>query len=257
MLFLLNITIVPLLVAAVSIVARRFGPTIGGLLMGVPWMTGPVLFFLGIERGTDWLAAIATGVLLAVVSIATYVVAFTLTSRYTGFALCIGVGALAYAASGLAVSEIEVALDGAALASLAALLVAIQIMPRKRSVGPAAALPWWDIPARMLATVVLVTAIALTTDLLGPRLSGLLASFPIITTVIGAFTLQRWGHEALAAMLRAQLFSLLSFVAYFWVLGTLATQAGFVWAHVAAVAVAMLASGVLLWVMRRLAARPA
>ncbi len=43
MLILLKLTVTPILVALVSIAARRWGPTIGGLIMGLPWMTGPIL----------------------------------------------------------------------------------------------------------------------------------------------------------------------------------------------------------------------
>ena len=46
MLFILKIAVTPLLVAAVSLAARRWGPTVGGLVMGLPWFTGPVLLVL-------------------------------------------------------------------------------------------------------------------------------------------------------------------------------------------------------------------
>ena len=38
------------LVAIISLVSRWSGPTIGGLLMGLPWMTGPLLIFLALVR---------------------------------------------------------------------------------------------------------------------------------------------------------------------------------------------------------------
>ena len=56
---LLKLMIVPVLVALMSLAARRFGPKIGGLLIGLPWMTGPVIFFLGLERGDAHAAQLA------------------------------------------------------------------------------------------------------------------------------------------------------------------------------------------------------
>ena len=80
-LLLLKLTITPLLVAGMSLAARRFGPTLGGLIMGLPWMTAPVLFFLGLERGEVYLAQSAYGALLAVPSIAAFALSYAAISR--------------------------------------------------------------------------------------------------------------------------------------------------------------------------------
>ena len=51
MLLLLKLAVPPVLVAAISLAARLWGPTVGALLMGLPWLTGPVLFFLTLDKG--------------------------------------------------------------------------------------------------------------------------------------------------------------------------------------------------------------
>ena len=45
-------------------------------------------------------------------------------------------------------------------------------------------LPWWDLPARGLAAMALVVALTAASGSLGPNLSGLLAPFPVITSVL-------------------------------------------------------------------------
>ena len=57
MLLLLKLALPPVLVAVISLVARRVGPTIGGMLVGLPWMTGPVLYFLALDKGIDFAVA--------------------------------------------------------------------------------------------------------------------------------------------------------------------------------------------------------
>ena len=71
----------PLLVAGMSLAAKRFGPTFGGLIMGLPWMTGPILYFLTLDKGAPFAANAAVGILLAVVAIASYMLAYAWASR--------------------------------------------------------------------------------------------------------------------------------------------------------------------------------
>ena len=98
----------------------------------------------------------------------------------------------------------------------------------------------------MLVALALVTAIMLTADALGPQLSGIVSTYPVILTVVGAFTHRQWGRDAVRRVLRGLAVSLISFVAFFLVVGLTMPAAGvegsFVLASVPAVAI----SGLLL-----------
>jgi hypothetical protein len=72
---------------------------------------------------------------------------------------------------------------------------------------------------RMLTTAALVTAVMLTADVLGPQLSGIVSTYPVILTAIGTFTHHRWGREAVWGVLRGLTRSLITFVAFFLVVG--------------------------------------
>ena len=65
MLFALKLTLVPLLIAAVTLATRRWGPRVGGFLTALPVVTGPTLCFYAIEQGQAFGAHAATGTLLA------------------------------------------------------------------------------------------------------------------------------------------------------------------------------------------------
>ena len=80
MLFLLKIAITPVLVAAVSLAARWWGPTVGGVLMGLPWFTGPVLFVLVQDKGIDFGVAACIGIELGVVCISAFILAYGLVA---------------------------------------------------------------------------------------------------------------------------------------------------------------------------------
>ena len=254
-LLLLKLTVTPLLVAGMSLAARRFGPTFGGLIMGLPWMTGPVLFFLALERGDTYLAVSAYGAMLAVPSIAAFALSYAAVSRTQKWPLSLAAAAVVFAISGWAMARLTVEPIMAAALGVAALLAAHIAIPKPPPLLAVPILPWWDIPARMVATAALVGSIAVSANNLGPTLVGVASSYPVILTVVITFTHDRWGRDAAMAMLRGVMLSLIGFVVFFWVVTELVGQRGLVPSYLAAVAAGLTVSGALLafnrWQSRR------
>ena len=98
----------------------------------------------------------------------------------------------------------------------------------------------------MLATAVLVTFISMTADLLGPTLSGIVGTFPVIMTVLGTFTHAQWGGGAAIVLMRAVLLSLLSFIVFFVVVHETVLQLGLTWSYAWAVLASIVTSTTLL-----------
>lgn len=241
---LMRIAVPPVLVALMSLAARRWGPTIGGLIMGLPWMTGPVLFFFAYDKGADFAVAACTGIEIAVVGIAGYVLAFGLLARYAPWPVCL-IGAMTtYFLIGYSSQVLELTLWQAALIGVAALIVTYLLLPKPRTATFPGRLPWWDIPARMAATFCLVAIIMTTADRLGPRLSGIVSSFPVILTVIGSFTLSQWGADALLRVLRGMTLSLMAFAGFFVVIGYALPVFGLVQSFALAAVAAVSISGI-------------
>lgn len=246
MLFLLKITITPVLVALMSLAARRWGLVVGGLIMGLPWMTGPILFFLGLERGEAYAVQAAIGVLLGTIGIAGYLVVYALTARRARWPVSLGLASLAYAAIGYLLNGLNLGLWLAAASGVASLCAAFLLIPRAPDPGGIRHLPWWDIPMRMLATAVLVTIITFSADHLGPELSGVVATYPVIASVIGTFTHSQWGWAAVVQLDRGIALSLQSFVVFFLTIGLLAETIGLIWSFLLASAAALILSAALL-----------
>jgi hypothetical protein len=74
--------------------------------------------------------------------------------------------------------------------------------------------PWWDLPARALAALGLVLSLTAISGALGPHLSGLLAPFPIITSVLAVFTHAQGGIAQVSVLLRNFLFGFYGFAAF-------------------------------------------
>jgi hypothetical protein len=92
---------------------------------------------------------------------------------------------------------------------------------------------------RMAATGALVTVLLLTADALGPQLSGILSTYPVILTVVGTFTHHRWGREALWRVLRGLTVSLIAFVVFFLIVGFGLPAIGLIASYVLAITVAL------------------
>ena len=120
MLFLLKIAITPFLVAAVSVAARWWGPTVGGILMGLPWFTGPTLFVLVQDKGIDFGVSACVGIELGVACVAAFILAYGLISIAARWPLCLTGGIVAFAASAW-VAQHPALLAGVALGNRATL----------------------------------------------------------------------------------------------------------------------------------------
>lgn len=248
---LAKIAVPPVLVALMSLAARRWGATIGGLIMGLPWMTGPVLFFLALDKGTDFGVRACLGIELAVWGMGAFILGYGFMSRRFAWPLCLAIAVSGYFAVAYFTQGLAIPLWAGAAGAAATLALTYRLLPVPTSNAIPGALPWWDIPARMLATFMLVAAIMLSADHLGPQLSGIVASYPVIMTVIGSFTHSQWGSDAVLRIFRGMTLSLLSFVVFFLIVGYGLPVLGLVPAFALASVAALSTSGLLVASNRR------
>ena len=200
---ILKLAVAPAFVVATSIASRRFGARVGGVVGGLPMIAGPILLVLAIEQGRPFAAHAAVATLLAVVSLGAFVVAYVAASRRLPWWVAIFAGWGAFGLALLALDRVHVGAVVALLCAAGGLAATLVLLPRAaREVEPHPPHAPWDLPLRAACTVVPILAVTASAHALGPHASGLLASFPIITPVLAAFTqAQRGWHEA-AALLR-------------------------------------------------------
>jgi hypothetical protein len=144
---------------------------------------------------------------------------FGVASRWLPWWGCVTVAILAYVGAALLTQSVELSLTAATLLGAASLITTYLVLPKPKSNAMPSHPPRWDIAARMATTFVLVAIIMTGADLLGPQRSGILASFPVIVTVIGSFTQSQSGSDAVLRVLSGVSLSLLAFAAFFYVLG--------------------------------------
>jgi len=65
----LKLALVPSLIGGVTLVGRRWGPSVAGWLSAFPVVSAPILFFIALEQGSSFAANAAAATLSAVLAI--------------------------------------------------------------------------------------------------------------------------------------------------------------------------------------------
>lgn len=219
--------------------------------MGLPWMTGPVLFFLTMDKGTDFGVRACLGIELAVWGMGAFLLGYGFVSGIARWPASLTVAIAGYFVTAALTQGLDIPLWLGALGAAATLLLTYLLLPKPVSGAVPGVLPWWDIPARMLATFLLVAAIMLSADKLGPQLSGIVASYPVIMTVVGTFTHHQWGRDAVLRIHRGMSLSLLTFVVFFLIVGYALPVIGLVASFATATVAALATSAALIAINRR------
>jgi hypothetical protein len=123
----------------------------------------------------------------------------------------------------------------------AAFALGLRLLPTPPALPPMLVRPRrWDLPVRAAAALALVLVLTGLSEALGPHLSGLLAPFPIITSVLAFFSHGEFGAERTLVLLRNFLFGFYGFAAFCFVLAiglpSLTTGTAFGLAFIAALA---------------------
>ncbi|MGH7904686.1 MAG: hypothetical protein ACREPA_11285 [Candidatus Dormibacteraceae bacterium] len=248
----LKLILTPLLIGAASLVGRRWGPSISGWLVGFPFTSGPIALFLALSHGAGFAAAAAVGITAGTLSQAAFCLAYAWLAPRISWAGCTLAGTAAFAAGTVLLEQVPggpAALFGAALAGLAGTLLLLPRLanPVRRAPRP---LPSWDIPLRMAVATAFVLVLTGIATHLGPRLTGLLAPFPLYAAILAVFAHRQQGSVAARAVLRGLVVGLFSFSLFFFSLAELLPRVGIGPAFTAATAAGLSLQAVSLWMLR-------
>jgi len=220
-LLLVKAILAPVLIGLASWIARRWGPTTGGVFTALPLTSGPVVLVLALERGRSFAAAASVGALLALISLSGFALAYSWSSRrlqWTGSSL---LGCGAYLICTLLLQRWSIPFDITFLIVCGILSACVYAMPLDSLTESRSPAPAWDVTVRMLLAAILVVGITTSAPAFGPRVSGLLTPFPVAATILAAFIHHFDGYRAARQFLRGLLKGLFSFAVFFVVIGML------------------------------------
>lgn len=218
---LLKLLLVPSLIAAITLVGRRWGPGVAGWLSAFPIVSGPILLAIALEQGKEFAAVAAANTLLAVLAVLVFSVAYARVATRAGLAACMAAALLAWTAAVALLRALELPLWAGFVLVLAALLAAPHLIQRIAAEPAPAKAPSRDLPWRMAAGAILTLAVTAAAAELGPRLSGMLAMFPVMSTVLVGFSHRASGPGFAVDLLRGMVKGYYAFAVFCLVLALL------------------------------------
>jgi hypothetical protein len=213
----------------------------------LPVVAGPILLVFALSHGRVFAADAAAGTLLGIVSLLAFIVVYARLARRMrwGVSLILGWGAF-FAMTG-ALSTITIGVDQTLAVVLAAVALTLVVVPRATGERlRAVSLPAWDLPLRALSALALVLALTALAGQLGAKLSGLLAPFPVVASVLAVFTHAQLGEHDLLRIMRGFVMGLVAYALFCFVLAISLRSLGIAESFLLATAVALTTQGLAL-----------
>ncbi|HET8606420.1 MAG TPA: hypothetical protein VFL66_05255 [Gaiellaceae bacterium] len=245
----LKLVVTPALIGLASLAGRRWGDAVAGWLIALPLVSGPTVFFIELEHGRRFAAGTAVGSLGGAAAEVAFCLGYLALAR-RGPALAVAAASLGFAAvaTGVRLAPLRAALPLPLLPLLAGVLcvlwIGLALLGSVRWERGEALLPSrYELPLRMAAGTGVVVALTESARFLGPRLSGLLVTYPLLTAILAVSAHRLEGPRTAVDVLRGLVLGLFSFAAFFFAAAALVPRLGlpaFAVASAAALAIQVL-----------------
>ncbi len=252
----LRMAITAAFVVTASVITERSGPVIGALVATLPISAGPSYVFLALDHDA---AFIAEGALASLpINAATILLGLTyvvLAQRRSALVSC-GAAVAVWIALASLIRSVQWTLAGGLIVNAIAFAICVPLLQRYRHVKmPMVARRWYDIPLRASLVATLVATVVTLSGWVGPKISGIIALFPVVFTSMMLILHPRIGGPPTAAVLANSAWGLMGLGVAIAVLHVAALQFGSVIGLSLALATCVSWNLVLWWYGRRKLAR--
>ena len=197
----LRMAITAAFVVSASIITERSGPVIGALVATLPISAGPSYVFLALDHDA---AFIAEGALASLpINAATIFLGLTYVVLAQRMSVIVSCGTAVMVWIGLAtiIRSVQWTLVAGLIVNAIAFAICVPLLRRYRHVKmPLITRRWYDIPLRAGLVSVLVATVVTTSGWVGPKISGIIALFPIVFTSLMLILQPRIGGPPTAAV---------------------------------------------------------
>ena len=213
LLLVLRMAVAAAFVVSASIITERSGPVIGALIATLPISAGPSYTFLALDHDA---AFIAEGALSSLpVNAATIFMGLTYVLLAQRFSMWISAGsAIAlWLVLGTIIRQFAWTLAGGLILNAIAFAICIPLLRPYRHVAkmPLIARRWYDIPLRAALVASLVGTVVTASTWVGPRITGVIALFPIVFSSMMLILHPRIGGPATAAVMANGAYGMIGF----------------------------------------------
>ena len=202
---LVKILLTPLLILLCLLVARRWGAFVGGVIAGLPLISGPVSFFLTLEQGAAFSAAASFNTLLGVLACtATALIYPWFAALGLPWFAALPASLIGFFCGGWAVLHLTFTPFWAVVLASLAPAVVLACLPKvvTRCENGSALAARVRVPMQMACGALLVYAVTESAHWLGPGWSGVLMFFPVMVCSIVPFAHATQGAGAVVRIFR-------------------------------------------------------
>jgi len=249
-LLLLKFIAAPLLLVGATIVIRRWGESVGGFLVGLPLTSGPISIFLAVENGPRFAMQASAGSLIATASQVGFCATYCLLAARGCFTALAG-ACTAFVVSACVLQGLDLPAGGLFLIALLAVAITLYCIPHNLEHSPVVIAQWWEWPVRMMLMIGMVAGVTLLAPYVGARVSGVLASFPCMATILVVFAHRSMDQAAAKRVMRGMVAGLFGFAVFFYVLNITLTKFHLAAAYGCALVAASIVQMLALQTMRR------
>jgi hypothetical protein len=208
----LRMAVAAAFVVIASMITERSGPAIGALIATLPVSAGPSYIFLAIDHDDAFIAQSAVASLPMNAATVLMSLVFVSLVQRCGLLISLAAGFGMWVAGAIAVRAFEWSLAGGILFNAAAFALCLPLVQRFRAAKmPLVTSRWYDIPLRAALVATLVAIVVTLSNVVGPRISGVIALFPAVFTSLILILTPRIGGPATAAVLANGQWGLIGF----------------------------------------------
>jgi hypothetical protein len=198
----LRMAVTAAFVVSASVITERSGPVVGALVATLPISAGPSYVFLALDHDA---AFIAEGALASLpINAATIFLGLTyvvLAQRRSAIVSCLGAVAVWIALAAI-IRSVQWTLAGGLIVNAIAFAICVPLLDRFRHVKmPLITRRWYDIPLRASLVATLVATVVTLSGWVGPKVSGMIALFPVVFTSMMLILHPRIGGRPTAAVI--------------------------------------------------------
>lgn len=207
-LLLVKVLLSTALVAAATLVQRHYGHRASGFLVGLPITTAPYLLLVAIQHGSQFTIQSAQGVLQGQIALVLFLISYARAPVSWPWWLTLS--------------------SSTSLCLLTTILISKHLFPPLLTIGVLVLFWWatlrlwpitsaeraqvvqarWELPTRLLVTLLILVGLTQIAPHLGASLAGGLATLPVISIVLCAATHRSFGPSGPLQFLRGLLLSL-------------------------------------------------
>lgn len=202
MIVLAKLAIAPVLLLLCALAVKRWGGVVGGVLLGLPVVSGPTSAIMFAEHGAEFARTSARTAILGLVATAVFCHCYSVLAEREGWRTSLVAGYAGCLGSVWLFAHTHVEFGAAVLFAAGALALIARMTDLRETARPTRTLDMRELALRALLAIVSVWLVTSVGTMLGARVAGLLAPLPVLAAVMTVRTHRDGERVAARSLLR-------------------------------------------------------